>query len=96
MNTPWYRAAACNGMDLNDFFPDRHDRFAVADAKALCRACPVRLDCLDDALTEENGRNVNGRFGIRGGYDATERHREYRRRRDVAKRAAAAAEQAAA
>ena len=75
----WQDRAACNGMDMRLFFgrageprPERENR--EAKAKAVCKSCPVRAQCLDDAL-----RN-SIKHGIWGGLNEEERARERRRR----------------
>lgn len=85
--TPWAAAAACATAGV-DFFPGRHDSAAIADAKAICRTCPVKSACLDDILDREGGSNLTYRSGIWGSLTPPERHREYRRRLAAAKRAA--------
>lgn len=67
---PWQDSAACIGADTAIFFPESGD--PVGPAKALCRACPVRKQCLADAL--ERGEV----HGVWGGLSAKER-RKYRR-----------------
>ena len=67
---PWQDSAACTGIDPAIFFPESGD--PVGPAKALCRACPVREQCLADAL--ERGEV----HGVWGGLSAKER-RKYRR-----------------
>ena len=67
---PWQDSAACIGADTAIFFPESGD--PVGPAKALCRACPVREQCLTDAL--ERGEV----HGVWGGLSAKER-RKYRR-----------------
>ena len=69
----WQARARCQGMDVNLVFPDRWELgeafdAVVAEAKAVCGACPVRADCLEAAL--DRGE----RHGIWGG--ATERERD--------------------
>jgi WhiB family redox-sensing transcriptional regulator len=44
----WWDAAACRGLDLAAWFPNRGD--ATKAAKAICAACPVRDECLEFAL----------------------------------------------
>ena len=66
----WQDSAACIGADTAIFFPESGD--PVGPAKALCRACPVREQCLADAL--ERGEV----HGVWGGLSAKER-RKYRR-----------------
>jgi WhiB family transcriptional regulator, redox-sensing transcriptional regulator len=75
----WQDRAACRGMDALLFFgpddeagPEREIR--EAKAKAICKPCPVRVQCLDYAL-----RN-SIRHGIWGGLNEEERARERRRR----------------
>ena len=63
---PWQDSAA----DTAIFFPESGD--PVGPAKAICRACPVREQCLADAL--ERGEV----HGVWGGLSAKER-RKYRR-----------------
>lgn len=53
----WREHAACRGTDPHLWFPADAARTAsvleqrrVADAKAVCRDCPVQLECLDYAL----------------------------------------------
>lgn len=63
----WLNDASCRGGDNELFFsssaPD------IAEAKAICARCPVRIPCLVEAL--EN----NEQFGIWGGTDPVERRR---------------------
>lgn len=62
---PWKAEAACTGADPDVFFPERGA--SVREARAICRGCPVRIECLDFAL--EN-REL---FGIWGGKTEKER-----------------------
>jgi WhiB family redox-sensing transcriptional regulator len=63
----WMSEAACEGVDPDLFFPERGDD--TSGAKAVCRECPVREDCLEYAL-------ANGiRYGIWGGTSERERKR---------------------
>ena len=48
-------------MDPGRFFVDRGDIKGVAEAKAICRRCPVRVDCQLAATAR------NEEFGIWGG-----------------------------
>jgi hypothetical protein len=51
----WRQRAACRNEDPDLFFPVTDDgpgyERQVAAAKAVCRGCPVRDRCLDEALT---------------------------------------------
>lgn len=73
----WQDYANCRGADADLFFPERGA--STRKAKAICRACEVRGECLDYAL--ENGE----KFGIWGGMSERERRR-VRRDRMVAVR----------
>ena len=70
----WRFAAACRGMDPALFFIDGagHDPRREA-ALAVCRACPVAVDCLRDAI------DTGEADGIRGGLTPTARRRYAKR-----------------
>ncbi|MGO8961560.1 MAG: WhiB family transcriptional regulator [Streptosporangiaceae bacterium] len=74
----WSDFALCAEVDPELFFPEKGGTSALA--KRVCRACPVRTECLEDAL----GRNE--KFGIRGGL--SERERSVIRRRRIREEAA--------
>ncbi|MET7995698.1 WhiB family transcriptional regulator [Amycolatopsis sp. NPDC005232] len=59
--------AACTSEDPELFFPLPHARPQIRHAKAVCAACPVRLNCLHLAL----GHGLD--HGIFGGFTAEER-----------------------
>ena len=51
----WQLGASCRGMDVGHFYHPPDERNAareqrIADAKAICRRCPVIAACLDHAL----------------------------------------------
>ena len=46
----WQDLAECRGLDPALFHPERGERVA-APAETACRRCPVRLDCLEHAIT---------------------------------------------
>jgi len=77
----WRSRAACHDVDDPEiFFPVAeagpvHER-QVAAAKAVCAGCPVRAECLDEALARIPD-------GIAGGLTAAERRRLVRGRRQV-------------
>ena len=62
---PWMADANCAGVDPELFFPQRGE--STVEAKAVCRACPVRAQCLDYALS------INERNGIWGGTSERQR-----------------------
>lgn len=63
----WWLEAACRGMDPNVFFTESKTK--VAKAKAICAECPVREDCLADAL--EMPEHLQ-EYGIRAGLTPSE------------------------
>ena len=69
----WQERALCAQVDPEAFFPDKGA--TTRDAKRVCQSCPVRSECLEDALRHNEG------FGIRGGL--TERERRHLKRRIV-------------
>ncbi|MFI1472072.1 histone-like nucleoid-structuring protein Lsr2 [Streptomyces wuyuanensis] len=68
--TDWHDQAACAGQDTNRWFGRPHQ---TQSALKACSGCPVRAECLHDALTYE----IPGapRYGIRGGLYGRERNR---------------------
>src|ERR1700761_400360 len=73
--TDWTTRAACKGTDPDELFVQGA---AQNRAKLICRGCPVRTECLADAL--DNGIE----FGVWGGTTERERRALLRRRPDVA------------
>ena len=55
----WRKEAGCKNIDVDDFFPSNKEIKKIRAAKAVCRRCPVRKECLQYAL--EN--NLEGIFG---------------------------------
>jgi len=79
-DTRWRDRAACRDSDPNLFFPVGSTGAAleeVAAAKALCRTCPVRAECLAFAL------ETNQEAGVWGGTSEEERRELRRSRRTV-------------
>lgn len=70
----WKAHAACRGSDVN-FFPGRGDHLGVAACRAICAGCPVRDDCLAEAL------ETASLIGIWGGTSEKERRALRRQRR---------------
>jgi WhiB family redox-sensing transcriptional regulator len=68
----WRRHAACRGQDPSFWHPRRG--VSIEPQKAICRGCPVRVDCLTYAL-DHAGAN----FGIWGGSTGRNRRRARRR-----------------
>ena len=63
----WQQHALCAQTDPEAFFPEKGG--STREAKAVCQACPVREDCLEYALANDE------RFGIWGGMSERERRR---------------------
>ncbi len=68
----WQEQANCLGVDPDLFFPERGA--STREAKAVCRGCEVRADCLEYALAHGE------KFGIWGGLSERERRRVRRQR----------------
>jgi WhiB family redox-sensing transcriptional regulator len=68
----WQENANCLGVDPDLFFPERGA--STREAKAVCRGCEVRGDCLEYALAHGE------KFGIWGGLSERERRRVRRQR----------------
>lgn len=66
----WQDSALCAENDPDLFFPEKGE--PNKQAKAICSACPVRIQCLDYAL--EHSATI-GRFGVWGGLSERERLR---------------------
>lgn len=65
--TGWREHALCRGCDPALFFPERGNSQGVEQAKTVCGECPVKAECLADALES------NETTGIRGGLSSVER-----------------------
>ncbi|MCU1595295.1 MAG: transcription factor WhiB [Frankiales bacterium] len=70
----WTTLAACNTADPDELFVTGA---AQNRAKAVCQGCPVRTECLADALDNQV------EFGVWGGMTERERRALLRRRPDV-------------
>lgn len=68
----WTDRGACVGEPPEIFFPGQGEDASLA--KGICARCPVRVDCLDFALS------TTERFGIWGGLSERERRRIRRAR----------------
>lgn len=81
----WHTDAACAGMDPDIFYPNDPQPIGrptnpakpdgYAQARTVCGRCPVRDQCLQDAMTEESGQGAHNRHGMRGGLTGDERYR---------------------
>ncbi len=61
----WEASALCAQTDPDTFFPEKGG--ASTPAKRVCAVCPVRAECLEEALERRE------RFGIWGGLSEHER-----------------------
>lgn len=66
----WWADAACEGDD--SWILDRITETETQLMRRVCAACPVQVDCLVAALTEED-RHKGKRCTMRGGLTADER-----------------------
>lgn len=73
-NAEWTTRAACRGVDPDTLFVQGA---AQNRAKALCLGCPVRTECLADALDNRI------EFGVWGGMTERERRALLRKRPNV-------------
>lgn len=69
----WTLKAKCRGMQ-DDLFPDGADQRRV---RALCGGCPVRPECLAEALDNRI------EWGVWGGMTERERRQLLRQRSDI-------------
>ena len=67
----WQDRALCAETDPEAFFPEKGG--STREAKKICVQCPVRAECLEYALANDE------RFGIWGGLSERERRRLRRR-----------------
>lgn len=73
MSAPrWQDRAACRGLDVELFFPERGDD--GAGAIAICARCDVREECLAFSM------QIGAREGVWGGTSERERRRRLDRR----------------
>ncbi len=64
---PWATEAKCLEAEPETFFPEKGG--STREAKRICATCPVRTECLDYALANDE------RFGIWGGMSERERRK---------------------
>ena len=71
----WRLDGLCAETDPEAFFPEKGG--STRDAKRVCASCPVRQECLEYALGNDE------RFGIWGGLSERERRRVRLQRRGI-------------
>lgn len=74
----WMGRAACRGTNPEKWFPSSAQQALVPGLKAICLSCPVRAECLDSAL-------LNDEDGVWGGLTRIERE-ELTHRRSLERR----------
>jgi hypothetical protein len=67
----WKMLAECGPGDTELFFSK--DPMEKRAALAICADCPVVSECLAEAMSQERGVDLHGRYGIRGGTTPVER-----------------------
>lgn len=76
----WHKQAACkDAKDPDLWHPEPGERDREVRAKKICERCPVKKECLEDALS----RPVAKDYGIWGGTSANERIKIRRRRKGM-------------
>lgn len=75
LTTNWRTRAACRGYG-DDMFPDNNPA-AIAHARQICAPCPVREQCLADAMATEGTASARNRYGIRAGLTGGQRRARY-------------------
>lgn len=85
-------ATAWDNVDHGTFEKDDYRPDPQANvAKQLCFSCPVRLECLTDALADNEATGIRGGFRFEDGYvdrdDARKMYGEFKLRAKVKKRA---------
>lgn len=78
----WQREGLCRGRDSHMFYHPNGERGPARakredKAKAICRACPVIVECRRHALTTEEP------YGIWGGLGENERRDMFKRRKHL-------------
>ncbi len=68
-NPRWYIQAACRGVDVDVFYGGT--AASNQEATKFCNRCPVRSECLEDALMHP----PIDQYGVSGGLSAHERRK---------------------
>jgi hypothetical protein len=92
----WQKRAACRaeGVDPETFFPEGNVA-GVAQAREICKGCPVAQSCLQDCMASEGGKPIGSRHGVYAGMSPKQRVRLYEKLRDRARRAQSPRQKAA-
>lgn len=65
----WHESAACKGEGTEKFYRDERGPYVNLGWREICSVCPVRSDCLANALREEE------LWGVWGGFTPNARRR---------------------
>jgi hypothetical protein len=76
LTSEWRSQAACRAVDPDVMFPDSNAA-DIEDARQICAPCPVRDECLADAMATEGARTARDRYGIRAGLTGSQRRARY-------------------
>lgn len=79
LTAEWRAHAACVGLD-DDMFPDNNTA-AIEHARQICAPCPVRAECLADAMATEGAASARNRYGIRAELTGSQRRALYEAQR---------------
>ena len=86
----WKDFAACRDFPhrkgVRDPFDVGQDPQEVLIAQVFCGACPVKAECLDEAMEREGGQDLRMRSMIRGGLTPLDRFRKRNREKAREKR----------
>lgn len=63
--TNWHEQAACYGLKTNMFYYADLERgpiktLRIQMAKAVCNTCPVKAECLADAMLRHDNHSIQG------------------------------------
>ena len=56
----WFDEARCSGLGASLFYVDTGNKALAYQARAICAECPVRLQCLDHALVNDEYHGIWG------------------------------------
>lgn len=72
----WKEHAACKGMDVSTFFPERG--FVPFKAITICNTCPVQEQCKDFAIANDEQHGIWGGLALRARRkESKQRHKNH-------------------
>lgn len=63
METNWFDKARCKGLETKIFFPSSKDPEMdkkIKSAQKVCSSCPVKRQCLEHAIVNEESHGIWG------------------------------------